>query len=272
MKILVTGHNGFIGKNLCLYLRSKGLTVEGYEYDSYKLPSISKFDCVMHLGAISSTTEKDVDLVMNRNYDFSRWIFKECKKYKIKLQYASSASVYGTGTNFSENAPKQPQSPYAWSKYLFDRWVSNQDYENLVQGLRYFNVYGPHEGHKEDQSSPIHKFTNQAKSIGSISLFENSDKYVRDFVCVQDVCRVHYKLLQHNKSDIFNVGTGSPVSFQHVANLIAKKYNSDINYIKMPDNLKGQYQEYTCANIDKLTSAIDINFRTIEEYLNGQNN
>jgi len=267
MKILVTGHEGFIGRNVFEYLTKKGFDVVGYEYNKNHFPSVPLYDWIIHLGAISSTTERDVDRVMEQNFEFSKKLLDKCLEYNVHLQYASSASVYGTNTDFREDAPKQPQSPYAWSKYLFDRYVNSKGYSTIVQGLRYFNVYGPYEEHKGDQSSPIHKFTKQAKQ-GSIKLFENSHLYRRDFVCVKDICEVHYKLLFNNASDIFNVGTGKPESFQTVAELIANKYNAGIEYIPMPEALKGQYQEYTCADIDRLTNTIDINFRTVEEYIN----
>jgi ADP-L-glycero-D-manno-heptose 6-epimerase len=187
------------------------------------------------------------------------------------FQYASSASVYGTTTHFTEDGPLLPQSPYAWSKYLFDRFVMqhNGDFNILVQGFRYFNVYGPLEEHKEDQASPYTKFTKQAKENGVINVFENSSEYKRDFVCVEDLCQVHEKMLNVDKSDIWNIGTGNPVSFETVATAIAKKYNATIKYVPMPDSLKAQYQKFTSADLTKLNSVCYHNWINIEEYING---
>ena len=162
MKILVTGDKGFIARHLIDKLKTEH-EIHGYDYHENHNPSVDGYDWAIHLGAISSTTERDVDKVMLQNYEFSKWLFKECNTRGVNFQYASSASVYGPYEKFGEDDPKQPQSPYAWSKYLFDRWVWQQKHNIIVQGMRYFNVYGPRE-HKGTQASPITKFTKQ-KSI-----------------------------------------------------------------------------------------------------------
>jgi ADP-L-glycero-D-manno-heptose 6-epimerase len=110
------------------------------------------------------------------------------------------------------------------------------------------------------------------KENGLITLFENSDQYKRDFVCVDDVCQVHEKMFNSKSKGIFNVGTGEATSFDTVGRSIAKRYSADIRYIPMPDNLKAQYQKYTCANLDKLNSVIDITWTSIEDYINGKRN
>jgi len=268
MKILITGHEGFIGKNLVNHLDTEHEIV-GYEYNPDVMPVVDGFDWVIHLGAISSTTERDVDKIMQQNYEFSKFIFTECNNKNINLQYASSASVYGPYENFKEDDPKQPQSPYAWSKYLFDRWVWQQQHNIVVQGMRYFNVYGPNEEHKGSQASPITKFTKQAKETGTITLFENSDQYLRDFIYVGNVCLIHDIMMLNPKAGLYNIGTGTTTSFQEVGEIIAKKYNAKINYIPMPTNLQGQYQEYTCADIAKLNTVVNIKFKTVKEYMNG---
>ena len=99
-------------------------------------------------------------------------------------------------------------------------------------------------------------------------MFEDSEHYKRDFVCVEDICKVHEKMLTVDASNIYNVGTGNPESFDTVAQTIAKKYNAAINYIPIPDNVKNQYQEYTCANLDKLNSVIDMEWINIKDYIN----
>jgi len=268
MTRLVTGDKGFIARHLIDKLRIEQ-EVHGYDYSENHKPSVDGYDWVIHLGAISSTTERDVDKIMLQNFEFSKWIFKECNTRSVNLQYASSASVYGPYEKFGEDDPKQPQSPYAWSKYLFDRWVWQQEHKICVHGMRYFNVYGPKE-HKGNQASPITKFTTQAKEEGTITLFENSDKYLRDFIFVGDVCDIHEQMILNNiQSGLYNIGTGSTTSFQTVAEIIAKKYNADIKYIPMPEGLQGQYQEYTCADITKLLNIFDIEFKTVKEYIDG---
>jgi ADP-L-glycero-D-manno-heptose 6-epimerase len=132
-----------------------------------------------------------------------------------------------------------------------------------------FNVYGPYEDHKGNQASPYTKFTTQAKQSKIINVFENSEDYKRDFVCVDDICAIHEKMLSVDKTDIWNIGTGSPESFENVARTIAKRYGAEIKYIPMPDNLKGQYQKYTCADLTKLNSVIDHKWIDIKDYING---
>jgi ADP-L-glycero-D-manno-heptose 6-epimerase len=263
MKILITGHEGFVGKNLAPFL-DKENDLFGYEWNPESLPDVSGYDWVIHLGAISSTTERDVDKVMLQNYEFSKWLFNKCNINSVNFQYASSASVYGTNTDFNEDAPKQPQSYYATSKYLFDRWIMQQEHKIIVQGFRYFNVYGQFEDHKGDQASPITKFFNQAKT-GTITLFENSDNYKRDFIYVGDCCNIHRYMLTTTETGIFNIGTGVATSFQTIGELVAKRFNANIKYIPMPEELKGQYQEYTCAD----SNIVNINFTTPKEFING---
>lgn len=267
MKILITGYKGFIGQNL-MSLLEKEHQVAGYEWDEENLPYIKGFDWVIHLGAISSTTERDIDKIILRNYEFSKWLYNQCQIYGVNLQYASSASIYGSTTHFTEDGPPDPQSPYAWSKYLFDRWVTGQQSKVIVQGYRYFNVYGPNEHHKKDQASPVHKFTEQAKNNGIIYLFENSEIYQRDFVFVGDICQVHRDMLNIQESGVFNVGTGTATSFKDIAEVIAEKYSAKIEYIPMPEILQNQYQRYTCANINKLSQHININWTKVSDYIN----
>lgn len=251
MKILITGHRGFIGQNMLNELTNNH-EVSTYEWGD-PFPVLKGLDWVIHLGAISSTTETDVEQVMRQNYDFSKKLLSHCIFWKVNFQYASSASVYGLNREFKEDSPLSPQSPYAWSKYLFDRYVQLLKVEDiLVQGFRYFNVYGPHEDHKRDQASPYHKFTQQAKETGVIKLFEGSENYLRDFVPVSTVIDVHKTFLGVKESGIWNVGTGAARSFQEVAEEIAKAYNARIEYIPMPENIKRQYQAYTQADVTKL--------------------
>ena len=270
MRILVTGYKGFIGKNVSNYLFTHGHDVEGWEFIDNAVPDPSSYDWVIHLGAITSTTYTDVDKILEQNFEYSMRLLQVCETYGTNFQYASSASVYGPTTHFTEDGSLLPQSPYAWSKYLFDRFVTQHkdDFNVLVQGFRYFNVYGPGENEKGDQASPFTKFTKQAQEDGIIKVFQLSEHYKRDFVCVEDICKVHEKMLTVDASDIYNVGTGVAESFETVAQAIAKKYDAKIVYIPMPENIKNQYQKYTCANLDKLNSVIDMDWKNIKDYIN----
>ena len=274
MKILVTGHKGFIGSNIALYLQSQGHDVEGWEWEPGIIPSTEDYDWCIHTGAISSTTYTDVNQILEQNFEFTVRLAQVCENFGTNLQYASSASVYGPTEHFTENGPLLPQSPYAWSKYLFDRFLGQfqDEFEIIIQGFRYFNVYGQGEEHKEDQASPVSKFTHQAKENGYINLFEDSEKYRRDFVCVDDICKLHEKMFDIDQSGIFNVGTGRSVSFSTVAKTIANKYNAKINLIPMPENIKSQYQKYTCADLTNLNSVVDMQWTNIEDYINARTN
>ena len=275
MNILLTGDSGFIGKNLGPYLQTLGHTVEGFEWKGPNiLPDPEKYDSVIHLGAISSTTETDVEKVLIQNHEFTMNLIQLCDKFGVNMQIASSASVYGQGLDgYKEESKCLPQSPYAWSKYLTDRFLIQaglyqKEFNMNLQVFRYFNVYGPYEDHKNDQASPIHKFTQQDKNNKVIKVFENSENYKRDFICVSDVCRVHESMLKTDTSGIFNVGTGTTTSFQDVAEIIANKYDAKIETIEMPDKLKSQYQEYTCADLTNLNKHCKINdYMTVKEYI-----
>ena len=142
MKILITGHKGFIGQNMMSYLESKH-EVAGYDFNPEQLPLVKDYDWVIHLGAISSTTETDVDKVILHNYEFTKWLYNQCNAYKVNMQYASSASVYGDTRHFTESGPSDPKSPYAWSKYLFDRWVTGIQPAITFQGFRNINIENP---------------------------------------------------------------------------------------------------------------------------------
>ena len=137
-----------------------------------------------------------------------------------------------------------------------------------MTGFRYFNVFGAiGEAHKGKMASPFYKFSKEAKMSGAVTLFENSDRYFRDFVSVENVVETHIKLIENQHSGIFNIGTGRPTSFQEVGEKIAKKYDAKVLYRKMPEELIGQYQAYTCANLDRLNSMIQMKWTSIADYI-----
>jgi ADP-L-glycero-D-manno-heptose 6-epimerase len=252
-RVLVTGSEGFIGKNLCPYLSKRGIEVEEYDIkNGGDLPPLNGIDAVIHLGANSSTTEADLKKILKENFIFSGTLYQLCAAMDVKFQYASSAAVYGLAETFEEDQFCVPLSPYAYSKYMFDNWLLNEDHP--YQGFRYFNVYGPHEEDKGEQASPITKFIKQVREDGEIKVFRT--KASRDFVNVEDVCEVHYRMLHHDDSGIFNVGTGNSVSFKDIADRMAENSGAKVKQITMPSNLKGQYQKFTKADITKLTSVI----------------
>ena len=270
MRILVTGHKGFIGQNLSKYLIQQGHTVEGWEWIPNTIPDPNSYDWVVHLGAISDTTCRDVEQVLEQNLDFSLRLLQMCDMTGTNFQYASSASVYGDTGNFSEEGPFFPMNPYAWSKYLFDKFVA----ENLdgfmikVQGFRFFNVYGHHEEHKGKMASVFHKFINQARTTQNIQVFEGSDNYKRDFICVDDVCDIMHKFMDKDSMGIYNLGTGDSTSFGEIAKYIARVYNASVQEIPMPKELKNQYQEFTQSDNNCLLKEIgEYKFKTVFEWI-----
>jgi len=258
--IILTGAKGFIGQNFKNKLGNYVLEVDINNcWDFIKtFDGWDEVTLILHQGALSSTTETNIRSIYLYNIDFTLFLFEIAKVKNIPVKYASSASVYGNFTSGEFN----PLNYYALSKLTIDYWVKdNLDGFPLIQGFRYFNVYGNGEDHKGDQASPISKFTKQIKETGKLKLFEGSDKFYRDFVCVDDLVEV--VLNNTNPSGIYDLGTSNPVSFQHVAECVANKYDGIIEYIPFPDHLVGKYQDYTCAKKEWG----DYNFTSVEEYL-----
>jgi ADP-L-glycero-D-manno-heptose 6-epimerase len=260
MKVLVTGNKGFIGQHAIEKLEQLNIPYETFNWNGF-LPITSLYDIthVIHLGAITSTLETDVEKVMRQNYDFTIDLLQNCNSLGIHFQFASSASVYGLGEKFTEDAPPDPRTPYAWSKYLIERYIKNNNWAIPIQVFRYFNVYGDKgEEHKGNQASPFHTFREQAKK-GTIKIFENSETYARDFIHVTDVLEIQFKFLNIPESGLWNIGSGEVVSFKEVAERIADIHQADIIEIPMPEQLKNSYQQYTKADLAKLN-------RTLSQY------
>jgi len=256
MKILVTGNRGFIGQNLCEDFRFTRHNVYHYEKDE-QLPQIKGLDWVIHLGAISSTTASLTE-VNKYNFEFSKWLYDTCKEYGVNMQYSSSAGVYGNeNTTFLETDEPNPQSHYARSKYMFEEYVKENPSDDIVvQGFRYFNVFGPYEDHKGSMASPYHQFTRQAINQKEIKIFEGSDECFRDFVHVDYVVDTHWRMLQSKESGIWNIGSGHIKSFKEIAEEIAYAHAVPVKEIPFPEHLKKHYQKYTRANITKLNETL----------------
>ena len=257
--IIVTGSKGFIGQNFLKALKDKEIK-EVEKNDSWhfrqSFKDWNKVELILHQGAISHTTSTNLKALQHFNVEFSQLILQQSIKYQIPIKYASSASVYGhTLTDMN------PLNYYAISKLTVDYWIQDHINEfSFIQAFRYFNVYGEGEENKGDQASPISKFTKQVKEDGKIKLFEGSDKFLRDFVFVDDVVDI---VLNNDKpSGFYDLGTSNPTSFQEVGELIAKKYDGTIECIPFPEYLKDKYQKYTCAKKEW-----DYKFTTIKEYL-----
>ena len=260
--IILTGSKGFIGQNFLKYLieHSDEKIVTVSEKDAWDWISFfkdwDKVSLILHQGAISSTTETDIDKLHAMNVWYSIELFEKAIQYQIPVKFASSASVYG-----NQQGIINPLNYYAITKLQMDYYIQDHMTEfSSIQSFRYFNVYGDGEDHKGDQASPVHKFTKQIQETGKLKLFEGSDKFLRDFVWVGDI--VETVLNNDNPSGIYDLGTSHPVSFQEVGELVAEKYNGTIEYIPFPEHLKGKYQIYTCAKKEW-----DHKFTSVKEYL-----
>ena len=252
MKILLTGYKGFIGGHMFRALEAHGHHVAVYDWGDI-LPSVMEQDWVIHMGAISSTTERNVEKVMQQNVDFTQQLYQACHTFGVNFQYASSASVYGLVSTFREDAELDPRTPYAWSKYLTERYIQRHPMGPRAQIFRYFNVYGPEgEEHKGSQASPYAQFKRQAKETGRIQVFEGSDQFLRDFVPVSKIVDTHLKFLTVKESGIWNVGTGQLRSFMAVA----KEFGVPITTVPMPDILRDSYQKYTCADMTRYNTTV----------------
>ena len=245
--ILVTGSNGFIGKNLAESLDLEVVFECDIHNADYVLNEMdfSRLSRVYHMGAISDTTETDVDKIYRHNIDYSIKLFKKCIEYNVPVSYASSASVYGNSSHLKPMI--NPLNYYAMSKAFVDLWVKdNIDKFSNIRGYRFFNVYGEGEEHKGNQASPVHQFTKQARETGVIKIFEPVGDGCRDFIWVGDVCRV--MLDDTRPSGIYELGTGVPVLFSSVAEMIARKFNAKLEIIPFPEHLCDKYQFYTISS------------------------
>lgn len=254
MRILVTGSKGFIGRNLVERLEKEGHHVEGFDTKDHLPEKLFDheldFDHIYHLGAISGTTERDVNKINRYNTSFSIRLFEEAIKKEIPVIYASSASVYGNTMKDGQYI-YNPLNYYASSKVMIDMWVTD-NYRKFkkVVGLRFFNVYGNNENKDDMSTSPVYKFTQQAKCDGVIKVFKGSQHTYRDFVCVEDVVQSMIWARDKANPHIYDVGTGYPITFMDVAEMISDKYNVPIKFIEMPNILKGKYQTYSKAKRD----------------------
>lgn len=258
MRILVTGHEGFIGRNMIAWCQAEeGWQVDGYEWHPIERPDVANYDWVIHLGAIADMTCTDVEAVMKQNLEFSQWLFNECNLHGTHLQYASSSSVYGNTKDFSELAPCYPQSAYAWSKYLFDRWAFQQAINIYVQGFRYFNVYGKWMHLRGRRANAIHKWRTQARKEGKITVWDNAEHIKRDWTWVGDVCRLHIDFIKQVRgSGIWNCGSGLSHSFLDIAEEIAEQEGVEIELEPVPFAEQARMRTTTKADLTHLKETV----------------
>lgn len=237
-------------------------------------------EAIVHMGACSATTEHDMDYLMDNNYRYTVHLANWCLENNVRFIYASSAATYGNGEHgFNDDhaviPSLRPINRYGYSKQLFDVHALREGWLDKIAGLKFFNVYGPNEYHKQSMRSVMCKSFPDIRDKSEIKLFksyhpEYSDGgQKRDFVYVKDCVNVMWWLVEHGDvNGIFNVGTGTSRTWNDVANAMFSGLNkpSNIVYIDMPEELKNQYQYYTEARMDKLIKAgFDVPFMSLED-------
>ncbi len=232
-----------------------------------------EIDTIFHLGACSSTTERNFDFLLRNNYEYSKYLCDKELENNIRFIYASSAATYGDGSQGYEDDESKldslrPLNGYGYSKHMFDLWAKKSRVLDKIAGLKYFNVYGPNEYHKDDMRSVVNKSFHQVKETGKARLFKSANPEYkdggqrRDFLYVKDAVDMTL-FFWDNKiaSGIYNIGTGEANSFNELIKPVFQSMNvkEDIEYFDMPEILKQKYQYYTQADITKLRSAGYIN-------------
>ena len=221
---------------------------------------------IVHMGACSSTIEQNADYLMQNNTHYSNILCQYADKTGVRMVHASSAATYGDGSQgFSDDESKlpslRPLNMYGYSKHLFDLWTVREKSINNIATLKFFNVYGPNEDHKNVMRSMVSKAFEEINQTGRIRLFKsNHPNYphggqMRDFIYVKDCAQTICWLLDNPQiNGIFNLGTGKARSWNDLAAAVFAAMNLPvaIDYVDMPENLQGQYQNYTQAPMDKL--------------------
>ena len=292
-RILVTGGAGFIGSALIWELNRRGLrnilvadhlrTTEKWknlvplQFEDYleasalesgideRDPALKDVRTIFHLGACSATTETDAAYLIHNNYEYTKKLAEWCLETKARFVYASSAATYGgleEGLNESRPLSSlRPLNMYGYSKHLFDCYAERKGFQNLITGIRYFNVFGPNEDHKEDMRSVVHKAYHQILETGSVKLFKSYRPEFadgcqrRDFLYVKDAVRMTIFLAENTRAGgLYNVGTGTSRTWLDLATAIFAALGRPprIEFVDMPERLQGKYQYFTQAEIGRI--------------------
>ena len=294
MSLLVTGACGFIGSRVTRTLLQKGKKelilvdvpaclkdrdcakgLEGLPFIDRaelfdKLPGLAGVEAVLHLGACTDTGQTDASYMETWNTGYTRKLWRWCAENKIPLVYASSAATYGRGEQgYSDDharfAGLQPLNLYGRSKHDFDRWALNESRTPPVwHGLKFFNVYGPGEDHKDRMASTIYHGFHEIRKTGKMTLFKSHRDDVpdgqqkRDFVFVDDAVRFCLFCLERKPaSGIYNCGTGEARSFLDLAHALFKALELEprIEWVPTPERFRSGYQYFTQADMSKARKA-----------------
>ena len=295
--IIVTGAAGFIGRNTVAELNRRGedelilvdelgkdekwRNLVGLRYEDIVSPeeflgliedgTFAEARAVIHLGACSSTTERDADYLLRNNYQYTRVLCNWALSNDVRFVYASSAATYGDGLQGYDDADEVtptlvPLNMYGYSKHMFDLWALKHGLFDRVVGLKYFNVFGPHEDHKGDMRSVVSKSYEQIRRTGQVELFKSYNSQYRDgeqrrdFISVADAVDVtlHFALqAPEAPGGLFNCGTGEAHTWVDLVTPVFAALGKapKIEFIEMPEALRGKYQYFTQANVKKLRAA-----------------
>ncbi len=303
--IVITGAEGFIGSCLVAKLnedgfndlilvddfsegeRAKNITgkiisakVERADFFNWLDKNENQVEFIFHIGARTDTTEPDEEIFKLLNLDFSKKLWNKCVQYGLPLVYASSAATYGDGEFGYDDGKNlenlKPMNPYGRSKNDFDKWALQQkESPYFWAGLKFFNVYGPNEFHKDRMASVVFHAFNQINKNGEVKLFRShhtnfkDGEQMRDFIYVKDLVDVCIYLMHHRKnSGIYNLGSGKARTFKDLVNAIfvALNKSSNILFVDTPEDIRDKYQYFTEAKMDKLKSiGYKKTFTTVED-------
>jgi ADP-L-glycero-D-manno-heptose 6-epimerase len=308
-RILVTGGAGFIGSATVWDLNQRGVDdilvadFLGSDEEKWKNlvplrfndyleaddllrrveandPALSQIELVLHLGACSSTTEKDAAYLVRNNFEYTKVLAHWALSHDMRFVYASSAATYGDGSAGMSDLEEdlgvfRPLNMYGYSKHLFDSYAARHGFLDGIVGLKYFNVFGPNEDHKGDMRSVVYKACKQVAETGTIKLFKSyhpeyrDGEQKRDFLYVKDAVNLTLELAETpTAGGLFNLGSGVAHTWIDLANAVFKALDCPprIEFIDMPDDLRGKYQYHTCADLTKLRGYCkNIEFTPLEE-------
>jgi ADP-L-glycero-D-manno-heptose 6-epimerase len=294
-KIIVTGGAGFIGSALVWALNERGFedilivdvldktdkwkNLAPLRFDDYieaddflkkiEEESLSDVSLMLHLGACSTTTERDSAYMMRNNYQFTKAVADWALWNEVRFVYASSAATYGDGLQGMSDSTEnlhvyRPLNIYGYSKHLFDRHALKKGWLEKIVGLKYFNIFGPNENHKGDMRSLVNKAYTQVKETGRIKLFKSHNpnyedgEFGRDFLYVKDAVAMTLHIAENtNASGLFNIGSGVMNTWNELACSVFAAFDQEpnIEYTEMPESIRNSYQYHTQADISRLCAA-----------------